>query len=111
MKPKLDANFINPFISGTVSTLKIQCSVDAHAGTAFLKSKTSPKLKTDIAGLIGITSEAFRGNIAICFPEKTFLGIMSQMLGEEFTEINNEVEDGAGELMNIIFGTAKKVLN
>ena len=33
------------------------------------------------------------------------------MLGEEFKEINKDLEDGAGEILNIIFGHAKTVLN
>ena len=30
---------------------------------------------------------------------------------EEFTEIDDELQDGAGELLNIIFGQAKAALN
>ena len=33
------------------------------------------------------------------------------MLGEEFTTLNSEIIDGAGELTNMIFGQAKITLN
>jgi len=33
------------------------------------------------------------------------------MLGENYTEINSEIKDGAAELTNIIFGGAKTILN
>jgi chemotaxis protein CheX len=37
--------------------------------------------------------------------------MMERMLGEKYPEITQELEDGASELLNIIFGQAKKVLN
>jgi chemotaxis protein CheX len=111
MALKLDSNFINTFIDGAAETLKVQCSVMVTPGKVYLKSKTNSQLVIDIAGLIGITSTSFCGSIAISFPQKTFLGVMESMLGEKYTEITKDVEDGAGELINIIFGTAKRVLN
>ncbi len=36
---------------------------------------------------------------------------MGGMLGEEIKEINQDIQDGAGELLNIIFGFTKRVLN
>ncbi len=108
--PKVDVNFINPFIEGAVETLKVQCSFTARSGKPFLKGK-GPQLKTDIAAVIGLTSQSFKGSVAICFPEEVFLMVMERMLGEKYSTITKELEDGASELLNIIFGQAKKVLN
>jgi chemotaxis protein CheX len=36
---------------------------------------------------------------------------MNNMLSENYTEITSDLQDGAGELLNIIFGHAKRVLN
>lgn len=112
-KPKAGINvaFINPFVEGTLTTLKIQCGVDCKPGKPMPKDefKTSPPLA--IAGVIGIASPTFRGSIAIAFPEATFLGVIGKMLGETYSEITQDLEDGAGELLNIIYGHAKKVLN
>lgn len=112
-KPKagINVSFINPFVEGTLTTLKVQCGVDCKPGKPMPKDefKTSPPLA--IAGVIGIASPTFRGSIAIAFPEKTFLGVIGKMLGETYTEITQDLEDGAGELLNIIYGHAKKVLN
>ncbi len=108
--PKIDVNFINPFIDGTIETLKVQCSIQTHAGKPYLKGPKS-EFKVDITAVIGLTSTAFRGSVAICFPERVFLNIMEKLLGEKQTAITSELEDGASELMNIIFGQAKKVLN
>lgn len=108
---KLDVSFINPFIEGTVKTLDVQCQVAVAINKPVLKTKDTELPVIDILGVIGITSKAFNGNIAICFPEKVFLFIMSQMLGEAYTEITKDLEDGAGEILNMIFGHAKRVLN
>jgi chemotaxis protein CheX len=107
---KIDVNFLNPFIEATLNTLKVQCGYVCKPLKPTLKDASVVNL-IDIAGVIGITSPTFNGSISICFPEKIFLRIMSNMLGEEFTEINKDLEDGAGELLNIIFGFAKRVLN
>ena len=36
--PKVDVNFINPFIEGTVNTLHVQCQVKITPGKPFLKA-------------------------------------------------------------------------
>lgn len=108
---KLNVDFVNPFISGAIETLKVQCFMDCHPLKTILKENLVDPQSCDIAGVIGITSREFTGSIAICFPKKVFLGAMSQMLGESYTEISKDLEDGAGELLNIIFGYAKKILN
>lgn len=108
--PKIDVNFINPFIEGALETLKIQCSSAAQAGKPFIKGQ-GPTITTDLAAVIGLTSPSFNGSIAICFPQNVFLTIMERMLGEKNEAITKELEDGASELLNIIFGQAKKALN
>ena len=109
-KPKLDLDFIKTFVLAALETLKVQCQFSAKAGKPFQKGQ-GVELGISIAGVIGITSSSFSGSIAVGFPTPTYLKIMSGMLGEEYTEITPDLEDGAGELINIIFGCAKKTLN
>jgi CheY-specific phosphatase CheX len=45
------------------------------------------------------------------FKKEIFLQVISRMLGETFTEISPGIEDGVTELLNIILGTAKAILN
>src|SRR5262245_39596069 len=108
--PQLDVSFFKPFVDGTLKTLKIQCNLEGSPGKPFIKG-TQAQPEFEIAGVIGITSEKFSGNITLCFPGKVYLTLMSNMLGEQFTEINKDLQDGAAELLNIIFGSAKVVLN
>jgi chemotaxis protein CheX len=106
----MDVHFFKPFIVGTQHTLKIQCNLECKPQKPFIKSNAH-RVKFDIAGVIGLTSSAFTGTIALCFPKEVFLTLMSNMLGETYTEINDDMQDGAAELLNIIFGQAKIVLN
>lgn len=109
-KKALDVNFVNPFLAATMRVLKVQMQVDAKPGKLSLL-EGSQKFQGDISGVLGLVSEAFNGSIVISFPEATFLKIMSKMLGEEFKSLTKEIEDGAGELTNMIFGQAKTLLN
>lgn len=109
-KLTLDTEFINPFLDSTINVLKVQAGVEANAGKIYLK-KTNEPLLGDVSGVIGIVSENFTGAVVISFPEKTFLKVMSGMLGEEYLELNQDILDGAGEITNIIFGQAKVILN
>lgn len=107
---KFDSNFIRPIVEGAVHTLEIQCSVAAKVQPPHVKG-SKVEANADIAAIIGLTSRTFTGTIAVTFPRETFLGIMNKMLGENFSEITSDLEDGVSELLNIIFGQAKKVLN
>lgn len=105
----MDAKFVNAFLTGTISTFKIQCSYELTP----VKSRIlqpSEQIPNDLCGVIGLTSNVFRGAITLCFPEPLFLAVMGSMFGETFTEVTNELSDGAGELLNIIFGQAKTLL-
>ena len=107
---KLDVEFVNPFLEGAISVLKIQANTVVKAGSPVLKKPDEP-FYGDISGVIGIVADSFKGSIVITFPETTFLNIMSNMLGETFKTLTPEIKDGAAELTNIIFGHAKTVLN
>jgi len=109
---KYDAEVIMPFVDGTLETLKVQCSFEAKPGKPYIK-KPSDDFESTIAiiAVIGMMSDKFCGSIGLCFTEKVFLKVMGNMLMEEYSEINNELEDGAGELLNIIFGQAKNILS
>ncbi|OFZ17744.1 MAG: hypothetical protein A2X94_15205 [Bdellovibrionales bacterium GWB1_55_8] len=105
----MDVAFVNPFINATKMTLETQANTPVTIGKPFLKD--GDNLEFDIAGVISLTSSAFQGSIALCFPAAVFLAIYSSMLGEKHEEITKEIEDAAGEILNIIFGQAKAELN
>lgn len=107
---KLDVDFINPFIDSAMKTLNGLCGVsDITAQKPNLLGEE--QLDVDISGTLAITSPYFRGNIAISFAEDVYKKIVSKMLEESVTDLDPENKDGAAEIINIIFGQTKAVLN
>jgi chemotaxis protein CheX len=107
---KIDVAFINPFLSAVKEVFSTQVRIDIRPHKPFLAgSGNQPECA--IVGLVALNCNQFRGNIALCFNADVFLKIYERMLGEKHETITCEIEDGVAELLNIIYGTAKTVLN
>jgi chemotaxis protein CheX len=103
----MDVRFINPFLDGTAEVLTKMASLKPVAGKPFVKLNDSAY--GDVSGIIGMTGDAI-GSLALTFSEKCILGVVSNMLGESYTEINKEVMDAVGELTNMISGASRKLM-
>jgi chemotaxis protein CheX len=103
----MDVKYINPFLSGTVNVLKTMAFVEVKPGKPYLK-KDHVGLG-DVSGIIGLTGEA-SGSLSVTFNFTLIQQIMSNMLGEEVTEVTNDVRDAVGELTNMISGDARRLL-
>lgn len=102
-----DANFINPFLNATKKVFKVQCFMDIQPEKPYLKKMTDPLLMGDVSGIISINSETFTGTLAISISEPIFIKIVSNMLGDTVTKIEEKNVDLVGELSNMILGQAK----
>jgi len=103
----MDVKFINAFLDGTISVLKTIAFVEPKAGAAYLKK--DDVAHGDISGIVGMTG-AVRGSLALSFSEACILKIVSNMLGEEIAEINDDIRDAVGEITNMVSGVARKNL-
>ncbi|MGZ3691261.1 MAG: chemotaxis protein CheX [Pseudobdellovibrio sp.] len=110
---QLDVKIINPFLIATKNTFEKQANVKCEPLKPILASVDTKTYDAPIAlaGVISLTTDTFKGNITLVFSEKVFLLIYESMFGEKHEKINSEIVDAAGELLNIIYGTAKTVLN
>jgi chemotaxis protein CheX len=101
---------IAQFVEATTSVLQTMAMTEATAGTPFVKQDASAK--GDITGVIGFSNPKgkSRGTMSLTFMKATALGIVSAMIYEEQTEINDAVTDAVGELTNMISGQARKGL-
>ena len=109
-KFKIDVDFINPFIDSSMQTLNGLCKVNnIKAEKPYLLG--NEKLEIDISGTFAISSPYFKGSIAISFDDDVYRDIISKMLEENIGEIDLDNQDGAAEIINIIFGQTKAVLN
>lgn len=103
--------FIKAFINATTRTFYVQARTHCDRGEIIVKNTQNDKLLGDISGVVRVLGKQLSYGVMISFPKQTFLGLMKRMLGEDHSEINQDIQDGAAELMNIIFGQAKLMLN
>ena len=97
----MDAALVNPFIEGTLHILDTTAFVKVKSETPFLKKDRNAL--GDISGLLEISGD-LEGSAAISFSEKSILGIVSAMFGEDMTRINEEITDAVGEISNMVAG-------
>lgn len=109
-KFKLDVDFVNPFIDSAIATLNEMCGVnDIQAQKPHLLAED--ELNIQISGSINVASPFFKGTIALSFNREVYEGIIAQMLEVESNTINIETDDGAAEILNVIYGRSKVKLN
>jgi chemotaxis protein CheX len=103
----MDVALVNPFIQATLHVLSSMASTKATAGKPYLKKDSFAK--GDVSGIVGLSGEA-RGTLSVSFSEESILSIVSKMFGEPVKEINDEVTDAVGEILNIVSGQARQKL-
>lgn len=109
MNPLLDKRLINAFIEGVIKTLSTMAQTDVTPGKATVEPQFTPK--GEVAGVVGMVAGDIKANMTISFPKEGIFLVLENMLGEKYTDINNEVADAIGELTNMIYGSAKTTLN
>jgi len=97
----MNVALVNPFIEGTLHILDTTALVKVNPEPPFLKENTVHN--GDISGLLTVEGD-LEATVAISFTEKSILGIVSAMFGEELFEINEEIVDAVGEISNMIAG-------
>ena len=104
----MDVKIINPFLEASVNVLNTMAMLKPVAGKPYLKKDNVSY--GDISGIIGLAGEK-RGAVVISFSEKCILNIVTSMLGENYTSLDNEdVQSAVGELVNMISGDARTKL-
>ncbi len=104
----MKAEFINAFPAAFLEVLSKMANTSAEVGKPFLKRDDHGH--GDVSGLIGLSGARVRGSLAITFPNETIMAITSRMLGETFTEVDETVTNMAGEIANMVMGSAKNSL-
>ncbi len=104
----MKVEFINPFLNATVSVIQTMAQTPVTAGTPALKDGHDSF--GEISGIIGLAGEGVSGCMVISFQTEAILPIVSKMLFEEITELNDDITDAVGEITNMISGGAKPEL-
>jgi len=103
----MKVEWINAFILATRDTFSKMMQLHVEAGKAYLL--TEARNDKDISGMIGL-SGTIRGAVVIGFPQESAVLVVNKFLGEKFTDLNADVSDAIGELVNIIAGYVKKFI-
>jgi chemotaxis protein CheX len=103
----MNVAFINPFIESTLRSLEMMAGIAAEK--AGLEIKEDLITTYDISAIIGLTGET-SGSIIISMPITLACKIASNMLMEEISSLNRNVEDAIGEIGNIVVGDARRAL-
>jgi chemotaxis protein CheX len=103
----MDVRFINAFIDGTIDVLKTMAFIEPRPGKPYLKKENAAQ--GDVSAIIGLTGDA-RGSLALSFSANCIIKIVSNMLGEDIKEVNDDVRDAVGEITNMVSGVSRKGL-
>jgi len=110
-KFKLDVDFVNPFIDSAIATLNEMCGVDDIEAQKPYLLNDETEMNIQISGNINVASPFFKGSIALSFESSVYEGIIAQMLEVGNDEIDLKTDDGAAEILNVIYGRSKVKLN
>lgn len=100
---------INPFIKSTIDVIKTMASAKAVKKDIYLKRNHT--LFGDISGVMSLSGDA-EGIVAITFQNDLGYYLVANMVGCDPSDLTPEdLHDGIGEIINMISGAAKAVLN
>ncbi|MCG8685325.1 MAG: chemotaxis protein CheX [Desulfobacterales bacterium] len=104
----MDVKYINPFISASMDVFSTFAGIDSNPGAPSVRTK--PLTDKDINGFIGLNGHGISGYFIINFSTSFLVQILSSIFDhpEASTE---ELHDLAGELTNMITGSAKAELS
>jgi chemotaxis protein CheX len=100
--------YIKPFVDVCIDVFKQFLGCELKAGNPYFTEKGAIE-GTDISGVIGLTGEA-RGAVIVSMKKELSLKLTSILTGEEYTDMDDDVLDAVGEIVNIIAGNVKKRL-
>lgn len=107
---EIKADIIVPFIDATHATFKMMLGRELRRKEAYIKRNYV--MYGDVSGTIGL-SGAVTGVGSISVPAQMALDCVRELMGDEAdAEINDTVvNDGVGEIINMIAGGAKTTLS
>ncbi|PLX69146.1 MAG: chemotaxis protein CheX [Denitrovibrio sp.] len=102
----MKAEFVNPFIASTINVFETMTGLNPVKGDLYIKSDQN--LHYDVSAVIGIVGDVV-GYVSVSLPEDLAMKIASIFLMEEKEEVDTDVGDAIGELINMIAGSTKKL--
>ena len=104
----MNAEFINPFLFSFINVLQTMAQVTVKPGKPSIKKDATAR--GDVSGLIGMIGSTAKGSFSISFDEQLALNVFRLMVGEDVSEISDDITDMVGEVTNMVAGGAKRQL-
>lgn len=101
----IDPNYIKPFVVAAKNLFETMIEVPFKLGKPTLK-KGSDVPPHEISSIIGI-SGTVTGSVVISFSHAVAFQMVSALIGDEVTELDDDCTDAIGEIANMIAGNAK----
>ena len=103
----MQVEFINPFIESLANTFEVMLSCKTERiGLAVKDGEDAPH---PVNGVIGLSGR-IAGSVVLSLSEAVAVKAASTMLMTELTEVDEDVRDAVGELVNMVAGGAKAKL-
>jgi chemotaxis protein CheX len=94
---------MNPFVDAAAEVLQAECGLKVNRGSlSMAKTALTTNEVTVMLSLIGQVQGVVMYGLSIA----TGLGMVSRVMGQEFTEFDNLAQSGVAELGNVITGRA-----
>jgi len=101
----MEARHVNAFIEATLETFKSMCGVTFQRNGAIRRVGGEIVECDELLAIIGL-SGSVKGAVLISAPLEVGMKLVGKFLMEDITEINCDLMDGWGELVNILAGAA-----
>ncbi len=100
--------YIQPFVDVCESVFRDFIGTELITERPHFADKNDPH-DWDVSAIIGLTGEA-RGAVVISMKKSLALKLTGVLTGSEHSDLDDEVVDAIGEIINIIAGNAKRGL-
>lgn len=101
----IDPSYIKPFVVAAKNLFETMIEVPFKLGKPTLK-KGSDVPPHEISSIIGL-SGTVTGSVVISFSHEVAYEMVSALIGDEVTELDDDCTDAIGEIANMIAGNAK----
>jgi len=97
--------YVKPFVNATLNTFKAFVGFELVAGNPHFSGRTLG-FDQDISAVIGLSGD-IRGAVVISMKKKFAIKVADTLVGIAHTEMDDDIVDAIGEIVNIIAGNIK----
>ena len=98
--------YVSPFVNATLNTFKAFVGFELIAGNPYFEGRELG-FDQDISAVIGLSGD-IRGAVVISMKKGFAIKVADTLVGTAHTEMDDDIVDAVGEIVNIIAGNMKR---